>query len=143
VEEVRVEVRGPGRQLRREDARLAEAAPAVRRRIAADVAEPQPERAPVTRGRAPEGPDVAGQHAARRVVEILGEIGHPRADGRVDRVREGVVGAPERRDVEREPALLEGGELVSDEGLRDARVALEHDDDHGQDARGPRRRGRG
>jgi hypothetical protein len=76
-------------------------------------------------------------------VEILGEIGHRRPDGRVDRVGEGVVGAPERHDVEHEPALLEGGELVGDERLRDARIALEHDDDHRRDGGRPHRCGRG
>ncbi len=77
VEEVRVEVRGLGRELGREDAGLAEAAPSVRRRIAADVAEPQPERPAVAPGRAPERPRVAGQHAARA----------PRGDTREDRSR--------------------------------------------------------
>ena len=142
MKEVGVEVRRAGRQLGGEHAGLAEAPAAVRRRIAPDVAEPQAERSEVAAGRARERPGVAGEHAPGRLVEVLRQVRDRRPDRPVDGVRQAIVGAPERDEVEREPLSLERGQLVRDERLRDAGVALEDHDDQGRGDRGPHGRGR-
>ena len=89
-----------------------------------------------------ERPGVTRQHAARLFVQVLGQVRGRGPNRRMDRVGEGIVGATERHDVEWQAPSFERGQLVSDERLRDARIALEDDDGPSGSDRGPQRRGR-
>jgi hypothetical protein len=70
---------------------------------------------------------VTGQDPARRPIEILGEIEDGRADGLVDGVAQPIVGLAQGDDGEAEPPALESRQLVGDERLGNARVALDDD----------------
>ena len=66
------------------------------------------------------------EHPSRGFVEILRQVVHGRADLGVDRMGEPVRRAPQRHDHELDPAAFQGDDLLRDERLREARIAL-HD----------------
>ena len=127
VEEMGVDVGDLPGQLVRHDERLAEAAHAVARRVAREVAKPQPKHRAVA-GPAPHR--APGPKDPRRfVMQVLRKVRHRRPDPRVDRVHARLRRMAERDDGEPQPPFLEGHDLLGDEGLREARIALENEHD--------------
>ena len=116
-----------GRPFAGQHQRLPEPPEAVARELARQVGGKRGERPPEA------GPgkarQQAAQHAARLVVQIFGEIQDRRPDLVMDRMPL-LVGRPsQRHERELEPGLLQPEQFLRDEGLRQARIALEDDDD--------------
>ena len=137
----RVEMPDVGRQLGRQDQRLAEAADAVGRRIArADRAATGARAAVAGQRRALRQ---AAQTRARLVLQIFGQIEDRRRDLR-GAARARPVGRMAQRDDQRasRPRRSSASDLLRDEGLRQARIALEHDRDPAAPTAGRSRPGR-
>jgi hypothetical protein len=127
VEEMRMQVCNLGGQLASEHQRLPETARAVAREIAAEIAPPRGARRAVARKvprLAPRAPDTADA-----VVQVLGQVVHRRPDFRMQRVRRAIGGMAQRKQVERQAAPFEREQLLRDERLRQAWIALENDRD--------------
>ena len=106
---------------------LAEAADPVGGTIAPQVRKPRgPGRA--VAWRAPHPPPGA-QHAQRLLIQILRQIEHGRRDLAMQRVHGGIGRVAQRHDQQRQAAALERQQLLRDEGLGQARPALDHDGD--------------
>ena len=111
------------RQLGRQNQRLAEAADAVWRRVAAEIGEPGAPRGPVA-GQAPRLAPAA-PNPQRLLVEVFRQVQKLGPNLAVYRMR-GLVGRmAQRNDQDVEPALFEREDLLCDEGLGQARVALQ------------------
>ena len=127
MQEVGVEPLDAGRQLGRQHQRLAQAAQPVGRGIAPQVGEEAGARRRIARQAPRLQP--AGPHAARIVLQVFRQID----DAALHAIVHGMtmlVGRPAQRpDFERNAARLEAGDLLGDEGLGQARPALEHDRD--------------
>jgi hypothetical protein len=114
-------------ELVRQDQRLAEAADAVRRRVADEVAQELSPRRAVA-GEAPRRAP-GGKASPGLAQQVFGEVEDRGADLAVDRV-DGAVGRMAQRDeAQVEPELLEAADLLGDEGFRQPRIALEDDGD--------------
>ncbi len=116
-----------GRQLGRQNQRLAEAADPVGARIAAQIAQPQSARGGIARPVADRLPGPA--HPRRRVLQIFRQIAHRRPDRAVQPMHLMVGRLPQRHDLERQPMPLQAEDLLGDEGLGQARIALDQDGD--------------
>ena len=75
------------------------------------------------------------QHAQRLLVQVLGQIGDGGLDLRVNRMDRRVGRAAQREQREPHAAPLERAQLLRDERLGQARIALEHDADAARAAR--------
>ncbi len=110
-----------------EHQRLPETARAVAREIAAEIPPPGGACRAIARKvprLAPRAPD-----AADAVVQVLGQVVHRRPDFRMQRVRRAIGGMAQRKQVERQAAPFEREQLLRDERLRQAWIALENDRD--------------
>jgi hypothetical protein len=127
MQEMGVQPLDAGRQLGRQHQRLAPAAQPVGRRIAPQVGEEPRTRCRIARQAPrlqPAGPD-----AARIVLEVFRQIDDAALHAVVHRMAM-LVGRPAQRpDFQGNAARLEAGDLLGDEGLGQARPALEHDRD--------------
>ena len=123
VQEMRVQMAHIRRQLRGQHQRLAEAADAVRRRVAHQIGEPGAPRRGIA-GQAPRDAPAA-QYPQRLLVEIFGQVQTLRPDLAVHRVDRLVGRVAQRDDLDVEPALFERRDLLGDKGLRETRIAFE------------------
>src|SRR5262249_32725106 len=132
--EVRVELADVARELARQHHCLAKAADAVRRRIAPKVAQ---ELLPcgAVAGEAPRG-EPTPEAAQRFAPEIFRQVEHGGAGLAMNRVDRAVGRTAKRDDAEVEAALLESADLLGNEGLGEARIALEDDGDRRAVTRG-------
>ena len=113
------------RQLGGEHQRLSEAAHAARRRIAAQVAQPQLANGRI--GRAAPAFQPGANDAQRLAMQILGQVTHARANLVVHRMAPPIGRPAQRHDEDVEAAALERGDLLGDEGFRQPRIALQDD----------------
>ena len=113
-----------GRQLGREHERLAEAADAIRRGIAAQVAQPDGPCFAVMIG--PSYGQPGPQNPQRLAQQVFGQVAHRRADFFVHRMAPVVGRPPQGVDGDVEAAALEGRDLLGDEGLGEPRIPLQY-----------------
>jgi hypothetical protein len=125
VQEVRVQAPDVVRQPCREHQRLAEAADAVRRRIAPQI--PQPDCAGLPVARFPSDRQPGAQYAQRLAQQVLRQVTHRGADLVVDRMPARVGRLAQRDDDDVQAAALERGDLLGDERLREAWIPLENE----------------
>src|SRR4051794_34440486 len=102
-----------GRHFGRQDQRLSPSPDTVRRRIAGKIGEPGAPRLAVPRQHA--GPMPAGENAARRVLQILGQIQYRRPDSFVHRMARAIGRMSQRYDLNVETAPFERRDLLRDE----------------------------
>jgi hypothetical protein len=131
VEEVDVEVSGPGGEFGCQHTGLAEPPDAVGRGITQEVPEPETQAGHVPAGIAPEGAHVTGDHPEGGTGQVLREIQDRGLDLVVHRVADPVVRPAQRDDGEGDAMPLEGRDLLSNEGFGYPRVALDDYDQHG------------
>ena len=127
VQEMRVDAAHLGRQLCRQNAGLAEAADAVRRAIAHEIAPPRAPGGGVARQ--PPRRTPTPEHAAGLLVEIFGQVDDRRADLVMHRMALGIGGAAHRIEADIQPPPLQGADFLGDEGFGEARIALEDESD--------------
>ena len=68
-------------------------------------------------------------HARRIVLEVFGQIQHVGLDAAMNRMQPGLTRLPQRDDERRETTIFQTGNLLRDEGFRQARIAFDEDGD--------------
>ena len=111
------------RQLGRQHQCLAEAADAVRGRIAFQVGEPGSQRRGVSGQSARLQP--AAPNPGQFPMQVFGKIEQRRTDLAMDRMDRAVRGMTQRNDQDVEPEALQSQNLLSDEGFRKPRIPFE------------------
>ena len=111
------------RQLCRQHQGLAEAADAVRRRIASQVGKPGGPRRGVSGQSARMQP--AAPNPGQFPMQVFWEIEQRRTDLAMDRMGRAVSGMTQRNDQDLEPEALQSQNLLSDEGFRKPRIPFE------------------
>ncbi len=125
MHEMGMKVPDSGGKLRRQHQRLAPAAYAVAGEIVLEIGEKAGSSAAVAGH--PAGAPPAPEDAPRLVVEILRQIGNGRGYFAMHRVHLAVGRVAHREQMQFEARPLEAQKLLGDEGLRQARIALEDD----------------
>ena len=114
-------------QLGRQRQRLAEAADAVRGRIASEIGEPGRPCRGVSRLSARAQP--AAPNPDEFPMQIFGEVEQRRTDLAVDGMGRAIRGMTKRNDQDLEPEPLQSQNLLSDEGFRKPRIPFEDEGD--------------
>lgn len=121
---MRMQVRDIERQLARQDQRLPKAPRSAGSRVSPQITQPLSKDAPIC-APLPHPPPCA-KHAQGFLVQILGKILHWRADLRMHRMHPRIRWMAEGKYQNIESALLEGGDLLGNEGFGQPRIALEY-----------------